>query len=167
MAMANDDITHARLLEVLHYDPVTGEWTWIVRTSVRMHIGDKAGRIANGRRSIQVDGKRYYAYRLAVFYMTGEWPHEVVDHENLKKSDDRWENLRCATKMQNNANAVARSSNKCGLKGVSKNKGGKFSAFIQVEKKNKYLGQFDCPVAAHFAYVIAADKAFGEFARAG
>lgn len=32
-------------------------------------------------------------------------------------------------------------------------------------RKRIYLGWFTCPAAAHFAYVIAADKAFGEFAR--
>jgi hypothetical protein len=36
---------------------------------------------------------------------------------------------------------------------------------IMYKGSRRFLGYFSCPAAAHFAYVIAADKYFGEFAR--
>ncbi len=160
-------LTQKRLIEVLNYEPSTGKWIWRKRLCSRTVVGSEAGRIANGRRSIQIDGERFYAYRLAVLYMSGRWPAIDVDHENLKKDDDRWDNLREATKSQNNANARARSTNKCGLKGVSRTRNGqRFAAFVQVSGKTKYLGTFDCPAVASFAYQIEANAVYGEFARA-
>ena len=41
----------------------------------------------------------------------------------------------------------------------------KWMARIKVNGVGIYLGLFDCPAAAHFAYIIEADKQFGEFAR--
>ena len=59
-----------------------------------------------------------------------------------------------------------RPNNMCGLKGVSRNKQ-KWRARIKVAGECIDLGQVSCPAAAHFAYVVAADKFFGEYARNG
>ncbi len=42
----------------------------------------------------------------------------------------------------------------------------KWVAEIMADGKSRKVGSFDCPAAAHFAYIIAADKLHGEFARA-
>jgi hypothetical protein len=36
--------------------------------------------------------------------MTGDWPSEQVDHVNHNTADNRWANLRPATRSENNIN---------------------------------------------------------------
>jgi hypothetical protein len=76
-----------------------------------------AGKInSKGYRLIGVDGRWHKAHRLAWLYMTGSWPREQIDHINLIKNDNRFENLREATQTQNHANTRAR---RRGLKGIT------------------------------------------------
>ena len=112
-----------------------------------------------------IAGKRYRGNKLAWFYMTGEWPMLIVDHKNRISDDDRWKNLRLATGEQNNANAKIRSHNRVGLKGVQKHRK-RWRALIGSNENRIVIGSFDCPAAAHFAYVVESDKRYGEFARA-
>jgi hypothetical protein len=161
-------LTAERLRELLHYNPETGIFTRLVRTARRVRVGDIAGSLNRGGYwQIAVDGRSYLAHRLAWFYMTGKWPTGDLDHHNLCGSDNSWTNLRQATDSQNNANRRLRSTNTSGLKGVSWSKArSKWHARIKINGKDRHLGFSDCRAAAHFAYVIAADEAFGEFARA-
>lgn len=161
------ELTAERLREVLHYDPETGVFTWLVKTSNRVHVGRVAGTSHKiGYRMIAIDGHLYYAHRLTWFYMTGKWPNAALDHGNLDKDDNRFANLREATMSQNLANTRARSDNTSGLKGVGwDERRGKWMARITTRGKRRHLGRFDCPAAAHLAYVVAAHKHFGEFAR--
>jgi hypothetical protein len=74
-------LTAKRLREVLFYDPDTGAWTWIVRTSSRVRAGSQAGILDDGRRwRIGIDDRHYTGSRLAYLYMTGKWPPHLVDH---------------------------------------------------------------------------------------
>lgn len=99
-------LTQEYLQHLLHYDPLTGLWTWMnPLPRSKMCRGDLAGRITQqGRRQIRIASGFYYASRLAFLYMTGEWPEDQVDHINRIKDDDRWENLRPATQSQNSYN---------------------------------------------------------------
>jgi len=101
-----DWLTADYLRHLLHYDSLTGEWTWmnpVLRSKMRR--GDPAGRLTNqGRRQIRIESGFFYASRLAWLYMTGEWPKDQIDHVNRIKSDDRWSNLREATQSQNSFN---------------------------------------------------------------
>ena len=89
-----------------------------------------------------------------------------VDHKNGNTLDNRKENLRFCTPMENCRNTKMTKRNKTGYKGVSfvKSKG-KFVAYISIGGKNKGLGHFDDPKKAHEAYCEAAKKYHGEFAR--
>ena len=161
-------LTSTRLREILDYDPDTGVFTRRVTTSNRAKIGDMAGFIkSNGYRYICIDGKTYREHRLVWLFITGAWPDAEIDHINLEKADNRFANLRAATRSENLANTRVRNGNTSRLKGISWHKRDKkWRARIAAPGKQKYLGNFDCPAAAHFAYIVAADKAFGEFARA-
>lgn len=101
-----NDLSADFLRHLLHYDPLTGVWTWMnPLPRSKMRRGDIAGRLTDqGRRQIRIASGFYYASRLAWLYMTGEWPKDQIDHINRIKDDDRWENLREATQSQNSFN---------------------------------------------------------------
>jgi len=159
-------ITVERLREVLAYDPETGIFTRKVSTNSRVKIGDVATHMGPfGYLYIQVDGGRYFAHRVAWFYQTGSWPAEMIDHINGVKSDNRFANLREATRSQNMQNRRTYKSNACGLKGVGWNiRRNRWQAKISVNGTRMFLGYFDTPEEAHAAYVAAAERHHGEFA---
>lgn len=160
-------LTAARLRERMIYDPETG--IFIHRVGCK---GTAAGTIAgacmqNGRRLIGIDRCRYLSYRLAWLYMTGEWPASDIDHINGAHDDDRFANLREATKSQNLANAKRPCTNTSGFKGVSWNKNAKkWRSLIKRDRKVTHIGYFATAEEAHAAYVAKATELFGDFARA-
>jgi hypothetical protein len=98
--------------------------------------------------------------------MTGDWPTAEIDHANGTRDDNRWSNLRSATRSQNLVNARKPSTNTSGLKGVSWDaERGNWRAYLTLNGRNKYLGRFADPAEAHRAYFAAARLHFGEFAR--
>lgn len=100
--------------------------------------------------------------------MTGKWPPFDVDHKNGITSDNRFENLRLATRAQNRANVGKTSRNSTGFKGVKySNRGGAYVANIGCGGKKHYLGHFPSAKAAYEAYCVAADRMHGEFANVG
>jgi hypothetical protein len=164
MKRHNNQVTHERLLEVLAYDPISGDFTWRARKE-NAHSGRAAGWLdPDGYRHIELDWVTYRAHRLAYFYMTKEWPPADVDHKNMVCDDNRWENLRAATRSQNKANGLARRDNPTGLRGVTKRKAS-FDARIMKDGKLIHLGCFKTADAASAAYREAAQAHFGEFSR--
>jgi hypothetical protein len=136
-------LTQARLKQLLHYSPDTGEFIRLVPTVGK--VGDKAGSLASdGYVYLCVDNKRYLAHRLAFLWVTGQWPVEFVDHVNQDRSDNRWVNLREATNAQNQHNTKLFSSNTSGVKGVCWHKGAKkWIARIRADGRRINLGLFD------------------------
>lgn len=161
------NLTSEILRERLRYDPETGIFTRLLRTSGRVKIGDCAGwRLGKGYVSFNVGGRPYLAHRLAWLYMTSEWPAADIDHINMDRADNRWCNLREATRTQNLANTAARLTNRAGLKGVHWSQhANKWRAMIQANGTRRHLGYFNTPGDAHASYRGAADAVFGEFAR--
>jgi hypothetical protein len=148
-------ITQARLKELLHYDPDTGVFTYRVTSRWYTAGGVAGGLTPVGYRTIGIDRKGHLAHRLAVLYMTGAMPPSDVDHVNGVKSDNRWRNLRVATRGENQQNIRGpRGHNKTGLLGVRLWRG-KFRAQIVHAGKQFYLGCFSTPEEAHAAYLKA------------
>jgi hypothetical protein len=154
-------ISHSELKRLLRYDPEKGTWQ---NKKTGRHVG-AIDPSKGGYRFIKCAGKRYRSAKLAWFYVKGEWPTQIVDHEDCDRTNDVFSNFRLASKSENGANAKLHAHNTTGLKGVCKIRR-KFQAIITCRGSTHYLGIFDCPAAAHFAYLIAADIHFGEFARA-
>lgn len=87
------------------------------------------------------------------------------DHANRNGLDNRRVNLRPATGTQQIANQGLRSSNTSGYRGVSPHRpSGRWAAFISAEGRTTFLGHFDDPIDAAYAYNLAALERFGEFA---
>ena len=160
-------ITQLELIRLLNYNPNTGLFIWLISTARRIKVGDIAGSLNNrGYITIIINGKSYKAHRLAFLYMTGNWPKDQVDHINMIKSDNRWNNLREANTSQNKGNSLKHNDNKSGVKGVYWNKTiNKWCAQIGVNSKTIHLGYFDNIEDAKIAYETAAIKHFGEYAR--
>lgn len=165
------ELTQGRLRELLDYCPETGVFTRKVRAA-NVPAGAVAGCLRpSGYLVISIDDKLRRAHQLAWLYMTGEWPPRFLDHRDLNKSNNRWVNLRLATKSQNQANIGLTKSNASGLKGVSRYRAGEkygkpWQAGIGKDGKTFHLGHFPTKEDAHAAYCEAANKLFGEFARA-
>lgn len=147
------------------YDPVSGEMRWKVRRGTKMRAGSLAGTIGHwGYRILSLNGKKYRAGRIAWLIMTGEHPEDEVDHENTKRDDDRWINLRPATRAQQLCNTRTRSDNLLGVKGVSPTPEG-YGAFICFQGKRKNLGSYDTIAEAKAVRDAAARAQHGDFAR--
>ncbi|TPJ97631.1 HNH endonuclease [Mesorhizobium sp. B2-5-9] len=162
-------ITQESLKEILHYDPVTGIFTWLVAKSMSVKVGMCAGTQVGigGHVRIKIDGTSYYAHRLAWLYVHGKWPNGDLDHRNVVKSHNWVANLREATPSQNRANAPLRPDNSSGFKGVYwRPERGLWHAQIRKDGKCYHLGYFAAIEAAAEAYRIAALDLHGEFARA-
>lgn len=162
-------LTQKELKEILSYDPETGLFTRKVTTSNSAIRGSIAGYNSlgsSGNRYCEIlyNGTRYKAHNLAWLYMVGTFPKREIDHINRVKYDNRWANLREATRSQNTANST-NSRNKSGYKGVSlETKTGKFKAEICCSYKKYTLGRFNTAEDAARAYDVKAKELFKEFA---
>ena len=110
--------------------------------------------------------KHFLLHRVVWFLCTGEQPPDMLDHRNCDALDNRMANLRPATRSQNTANSPPRARGQADMpKGVVRTPAGRFMASITVNRKQTHLGTFDRVDEARNAYVAAAERLFGEFAR--
>ena|ERR1035437_9353743 len=164
-------VTQARAREAFYYNPETGWITWKTVPKYRVGFikqGDRAGYFASrGYRRITIECKDYSEHRFIWFWVTGENPQLEVDHKDGDPSNNRWENLRLATGVQNAANSRYRRTNKTGFRGVSvfelRSGEKRYSTDIFYKRKYIFLGTFSTPQQAHNCYKEAAQKLHGEF----
>lgn len=154
--MSKTELTADRLRELLHYDPETGVFTWLVSPIYMNIVGKPAGTITSqGYRAIRVSPYTYRASRLAWLYVHGSWPSKVIDHINGVRDDDRIVNLRDITCAENTHNiCTTKSTSSSGLLGAFKNRG-VWRARIMVSGARISLGTFATPELAHNAYMLA------------
>lgn len=160
------NLTQERLKEVMHYDPLTGQFTWIKTLSRRAVAGTKSGNpYSNGYLRSCIDGEEILCHRLAWFYMTGIWPDHEVDHKNRVRSDNSWNNLRPSTNSQNKMNRLAHKGSKSGIKGVSWSERRQlWQVSICTKGIRTYLGEFKDIELAKKAIEDARPVYHGEFA---
>lgn len=166
-------LTADQLRAVLSYDPATGFFTWLFGSVNKVRAGARAGyRQPDGQRVIRIRTISYVAHRLAWLYVTGEWPKDLVDHKNMDRDDNRWDNLRAATKGQNGANRGPQTNNKSGHKGVYLVRNyyvstgdDAWKAEIMIDQKHHHIGYYRTAGEAISAHAEKARELFGEFAR--
>ena len=88
-------------------------------------------------------------------------PDMDVDHENGDGLDCQRENIRLATRSQNNANSCLSRRNTSGFKGAYLYPKGGWVAYC----RGKYIGSFPTAEDAARAYDAKAREIWGEFAR--
>lgn len=151
-------LTQERLKELLHYDPETGLFVRLRKTK-KSAVGSVAGSSNSaGYLVIRVDEKVYYAHRLAILYVTGEWPTAHMDHIDGDRSNNRYSNIRDVSATVNGQNRrSANKSSSTGLLGAHR-KRSRFASRIVVDGTEVSLGRFDSPEEAHAAYIAAKRK---------
>jgi hypothetical protein len=159
--------TQERLQELFEYSVVTGTLYHLQRPAKGRGDGH-AGRVVSGRVYVTLDGQRYMAHRLIWCLVTGQDPsHLHIDHIDGDPTNNPWHNLRLATRSQNMSNCKTHKDNASGFKGVSWDKTKKrWQASICHQRKKIHLGRYTTPEEAHAAYLEAAHRLKGEFARA-
>lgn len=156
-----------RVRELVGYDPDTGDFWWKVAHG-SAHAGREAGTVSkvHGYRYIGIDNRDWRAHRIAWLLSTGALPPGRLDHINGERADNRISNLRLASHSQNLSNRGRQKNNKSGFKGVSYIKADNlWDARISFGRKQYCLGHYRTPEEAHAAYVAAAVRLHGEFAR--
>ena len=149
-------MTQDELKQILHYDSITGIFTWLKPSKfTKIKIGDMAGCLENSYRKIKIDGNAYKEHRLAWLYVYGYLPTKMIDHINGDTLDNSIENLREVTGSENQQNRGKQKNNSSGYKGVTKC-GNKWRSEIQVNGKKIYQGTFHSPEEASEAYKKAA-----------
>jgi hypothetical protein len=160
--------TADKVRECLNYDKTTGVFRWRHRANLpQKWNGKNAGKIAGsnhngGYRHIAIDKVKYLAHHLAWVYVTGDWPTSFIDHKNLDKSDNRFDNLRLASFVENSINISVRKNSKSGFRGVCFWKNG-WLATITKNKVTERLGTFDTPQKAAAAYAKRARELYGDY----
>lgn len=105
--------------------------------------------------------KTFSAHRIIWEMFNGPIPDGlIIDHKN--GLSNKIENLRLANTSQNMANGKKRRGRY--PKGVRAH-GKRYQAQIGVDYQKISLGTYDSPEEAHQAYMTAAKRLFGEFAR--
>lgn len=180
--MANIDITQDLVKEFFDYKD--GFLYWKKRTNAKstITIGIRAGSFNKscGRYRIVFRGKGYFSSRLIFLWNKGYFPEEV-DHKDRNRLNDRIENLRAATRIQNCRNRKSFKGSSSKYFGVSfKTKKVKYrsrvtniirvyersrwAAQISIDGKRKEIGLFKTEIEAAIAYNKKAKEHYREFA---
>jgi hypothetical protein len=161
------------LRELFAYDPLTGSLVWKRRprehfptqracsTWNARYSGKEALAAVNkssGHLFGSIDNRHFLKQRVIWKLVTGEEPPLIVDHRDRDPTNNQWNNLRAATKSQNNINS--------GLKrGVSFDKSrGLWAAYTKLNGKKVHLGRHKTEAQARQARELGVRRYFGEFA---
>lgn len=135
------------LHRMFRYDPETGVLTWNPRTNDerwnRVFADKPAGGVdGKGYVRIRTEGNNWNAHRVIWKMVYNEEP-EYVDHINGGRADNRLENLRSVTKLENARNAKRGRNNTSGVNGVHwVNREQRWRACIYVGGKKVSLGDY-------------------------
>jgi hypothetical protein len=146
-------LTKERAIEILEYDHSSGHLTWRENRGGKAKRGERAGSIHVDRkanysyRQLSIDGKNYREHIVIWLMVTGSLPSMFIDHENQDATDNRWSNLRLATRSENAKNQRRQTrtiAGATGVTGVNWSKAlGKYRAKIRTGGRCFHLGYFD------------------------
>lgn len=168
------------LMQCFRYAPNTGRLSWNARpqshfktwaaycmwnarwpgTDALAHVNSKGYKTGN------LDGRYCAAHRVIWKIMTGREPPRVIDHIDQNPSNNRWKNLRAATKGENCVNRKRGKKNTSGYVGVHRHNQyayPKWVAQIGLRTSTRYVGIFDTKSEAKEARDKEMRKLYGDF----
>lgn len=161
-----------RLHELFDYEPATGVLRWKYRNDVpdwwnTKHAGKVAGCAKRNKRNVYqvvcIDHIRFGAHRICFKMHHRRDPVGEVDHKDCDGLNNRGDNLRESTLIQNSFNRRRKRGHKL-PKGVNR-RSDKFYAKITLRGRQIHLGAYATPEGAGAAYAAASKKYHGEFGR--
>lgn len=166
------DLSADEVRRLLDYDPETGIFRWRRNPERAKNWNSRrAGKVAgysmsSGYVQIRIEGHGLYlSHRLAWLHVTGDWPRQHVDHKNGDPADNRFCNLREATRTQNMRNMRMHADNQCGFLGVRfRPHHGKYEARIHRGGTLVWRGYFETAQEAAAARRAQTEVLDGEFA---
>ena len=161
-------ITQQELIELFDYKDGSLYWKKMCTHKCEKLIGERAGyKHKYGYRIISVKGVQYKEHRLIFLYHHGFLP-KFIDHVNCVKNDNRIENLRPATKIENCRNFGTPKHNTSGVKGVSISPRSKnWRARLSINGKLHQVGGFKTKELAAEFMELWRDLIFGNFSNHG
>ena len=131
-------------------------------------VGTVAGAVnSTGRSQIGIDGVYYLAHRIVYLWHHGNVP-EFIDHIDGNPLNNRIENLRPATKLQNSWNMKTSANSTSGVKNVKWHKqSSKWDVTISHNKERKTIGRFKHFDDAVSAAIAARKLLHGDYANHG
>lgn len=115
---------------------------------------------------LKAQGRLYYLHRLVWLLKTGDYPTCDIDHKDLDKTNNNFNNLRLASRSENKLNVRATKSSKSGVRGVYKYHNGKYVARMKDRTGVlKHIGYFFSLEEAAAAADAFAKLEHGEFYR--
>jgi hypothetical protein len=131
------------------------QWQWYANKDINTYYAVRKEPLGN---------RKYASVKMHRVILEAE-PGTKVDHRDRNGLNNTRENLRLATAHQNCCNRAIPKQNTSGYKGVTWNKLCQaWQAQISANRKNHYLGLFECVEDAARAYNEAALLLHGEFA---
>jgi hypothetical protein len=155
------------LQKYLNYDPASGDLTWRAGLAYakQRQAGAKAGTMSKGgylRTSIE--RSMYANNRISWKMHYGVDPSGVIDHEDGNKLNNRIDNLRDTTQVGNVCNAIIRSDNTTGYKGVIFDKRrGLYTFNLKLNGIPTRRRHFDSPEEANDFVRVLREEVHGKF----
>lgn len=173
----------AYLRECFEYDAVNGVLSWRERPQShfasaatqadfnRRWAGKRAGaaarqRYGSARILVKVNSGTFQAARLIWAMQTGRAKFGLIDHIDGDATNNRWDNLREATVVQNGQNRKQTSAGAGGVVGVTLcRRTGKWRAGVTLNKQFVWLGHYEHHQDAVEKVTAFKREHFGEFGR--
>ena len=128
---------------LFRYDAEVGALFWSARHSNAIKLDRPAGKLDRGYWSVMVGGKLYRAHRIIWAMHYGAWPDGQIDHINHDRADNRIENLRVVSHLDNHRNMSRFKNSTTGIAGVKfDGRYGSWVARITVNYRQIALGSF-------------------------
>lgn len=161
--------TDKEILDRLQYSPELGgsclSWK---KSKFPKKVGAMAGAFSQFDKywRIVICGKTLLAHRIIWFLHRNRFPEADLDHIDNNKLNNKIENLREATRSQNNMNTPPTKRNTSGVKNVSFHKRQKkWQVRVQVNRKMINFGYCEDLELAELVAVEAREKYHGNYAR--